>query len=276
MRLGAHLSIAGGWASVGEEAGALGLESLQVFTRSPKGGRARPVSAQEVAAMWERLAAIGCSPVVVHVPYFINAASAEPDKQRAAVELLVEDLHRAEGLQARYLVSHIGSRSGRAEADAAAVALAVFATALRAYAGPVQLLLENTAGGGELGSRFEQVAAFLDALGDVGFCLDTCHAFAAGYDLRDGAAVARTLQALLACVGLERLRAVHLNDSHFPLGSGRDRHAPIGAGEIGEDGFRALLGRAELAHLPGILETPVGTPGDRARELGILRKLRGS
>lgn len=271
MRPGLHVSIAGGWAAVGERARGEGCRALQVFSRSPRGGKAKPIDPTQVSALWTTLREGGIGPLVVHVPYFINLASPDEGIHAAAVELLAEELRRADALGAAAVVTHFGDHRGSGDAAGLSRVVSAVRAALDAAPGRAMLLLENAAGeGGECGTRFEELAAVIDQLGDdprLGVCLDTAHAFAAGYDIRRPEAARDLVGELLRLFGRDRLRCLHLNDSKAPLGARRDLHANIGDGEIGAACFEALCQMPELADLPGILETPDRTPGARAADL---------
>ncbi len=262
-------------------AASLGCEAVQVFSRSPRGGKAKPLEPQDVAVEMSVLAEKGIWPVVVHVPYFLNLASKDSDKQAYSVEVLAEDLRRTETIGGKYLVTHIGHKEKEESPDSPDVLARVLGSleqAFAAYDGPVKVLLENTAGQGqEIGSSFEALAALLQSLPSdrAGACLDTCHAFGAGYDIRGQAGVRNVLTAFDRTVGLDRLHAVHLNDSKGDLGSHVDRHEHIGEGKIGVETFAALVNSTLLPDdLPGLLETPVDDPGDGLRNVKKIKDLR--
>lgn len=259
----------------------LGCETVQVFSRSPRGGKASPLDPVDVSLMRETLEEHSIRPLVVHVPYFLNLASRDEGKRRVSVDILIEDLARTEAIGGKYLVTHLGHLSPDEASESpeavARVALSVN-EALETYRGPVKILLENTAGQGrEIGWRFEVLGAMLESLPQdrVGACLDTCHAFAAGYDLSSPPAVERTLREFDRLVGLERLGVVHMNDSRGDLGSHVDRHEHIGQGKIGSEGFRAILSTTLLPDdIPGILETPQDSPEADERNVKVLKGLR--
>lgn len=262
-------------------AASLGCESVQVFSRSPRGGKAKPLAPEDVAAMKKVLSEKGIYPVVVHVPYYLNLASTNSDTRAYSLEVLVDDLLRTETLGGKYVVTHIGHKEKDEppeSPDALARVLSSLKEALSRYDGPVKILLENTAGQGqEIGSSFEAIGALLGnlPLKKAGACLDTCHAFGAGYDIRGQSGVAQILTDFDGNVGLARLCAIHMNDSKGDLGSHIDRHAHLGKGKIGSDTFKALLLTPALpGDLPGLLETPVDQPGDDLANVEALKKLR--
>ncbi len=283
MRIGVHVSIQGNMATMAGKAVNLGCETVQIFSRSPRGGKARELPAEDVAGMKDILDRGGIEPLVIHAPYFLNLASSEDDKRKYSVDVLVEDLMRADTLGARFVVTHVGHRDpgedGHAPQALARSAQSIH-EALTRYSGPVKLLLENTAGQGrEVGSSFEAIASLLRVLPErrVAACLDTCHAFAAGYDLSSHKGVAYVLSQFDSCIGLGNLELIHLNDSKGDLGSHIDRHHHIGQGHIGIGGFAALINNDSLPpELPGILETPTDSPSADRDNVGLLKSLRRS
>lgn len=259
----------------------LGCETVQIFSRSPRGGKASALNSRDIEKMKEMFDRYAMWPLVVHVPYFLNLASADREKRLASVEILIEDLGRSEALGAKYLVTHLGHLAPGEEPESPQAIARVTGSiqdALDAYHGPVKILLENTAGQGrEIGWRFEVIGAMLENLpaDRVGACLDTCHAFAAGYDLASDRAVEATLREFDRCIGLARLGVIHMNDSKGECGSRLDRHEHIGRGKIGVEGFKAILGSALLPPgIPGILETPQDFPEDDQENVTMLKSLR--
>jgi deoxyribonuclease-4 len=280
-RLGAHVSTAGGLATAFARGRALACESLQIFVKSPNQWRGRPLAGDEVAAYAAEHAAGGAPPVVAHAAYLINLAAPDPEilaKSRAA---LADELSRAAALGLAGVVVHPGAHLGagiEAGLDAVARSLDAILAELP-DAGP-RVLLELTAGQGSvLGHTLEQLRAMRDrvaAPARVGYCLDTCHAFAAGYALDTAAGVDAFVGEADRLLGLERVECWHLNDSVGALGSRKDRHANIGEGAIGREGFRRLLATGALAATPMILETPLGDDElGHARDLATLRELAG-
>lgn len=264
-------------------AASLGCEAVQVFSRSPKGGKAKTLDPSDVAAARSVLSEKGVWPLVVHVPYFLNLATTDPEKRGYSLDVVVEDLKRTEALGGEFLVTHPGHKNPDEAADSPDVlarALANLEEILARYSGPVKLLLENTAGQGqEIGSSFESVAALVRNLPErrVGTCLDTCHAFAAGYDMRGKAGVRRILTTFDRAVGLKTLGVIHLNDSKGGLGSRIDRHQHIGQGEMGVETFRALVNSPLLPdNIPGLLETPNDRPDDDLRNVRAAKGLKAA
>ncbi|MCR4426300.1 MAG: deoxyribonuclease IV [Firmicutes bacterium] len=278
QKFGIHLSISGGFASAAARAVELGCDVLQVFSRNPRSLRSKPMEPDDVSAFRETLSAHGVSPCVIHVNYLINAASPKPDIYELSVAALAEELSRADALGAEYVVMHPGHHLGSGidpgiQRVARAIDLAFEQTNAQ-----TTLCLENMAGvGTEIGASFADLRRIIDAarVGDgLGFCLDTCHAYGAGYDVSTDRGLDRTIGEIDQTIGLARLKVVHANDSKGKLGSGKDRHEHIGLGFIGLAGFRVLLARVELASLPFILETPVDDPRDQERDLASLRSCR--
>jgi len=283
MRFGVHLSIQGGISKMAQAAVQLGCETVQVFSRSPRGGKAKPLDPVDISKSDALLKANDIRPLIVHAPYFVNLASIESSKRDYSVEVLSEDLHRAEVLGARFVVTHIGHKQKEEDdesQDALERALGSIREVLSSYSGPARLVLENSAGQGqEIGCTFEALGFLVKSLPPerVGACFDTCHAFARGYELSDPAKVESTLLSFDGIVGLERLDVVHLNDCKRGLGSRVDRHFHIGQGEIGLEGFRAVINSKLLPpDLPGIMETPKDSEDADKINLSTVRMLRGS
>ncbi|HVA65115.1 MAG TPA: deoxyribonuclease IV [Terriglobales bacterium] len=270
IRIGAHISSAGGVEKAAERAHALGCQALQIFTASPRQWRAAPVPAAKAEALRALRRSYQLGPLVVHANYLINLAGSNPEFHRRSLTAFRGELERAAAIGADYLVLHPGSGPlGRC--------LESLRQAAEGFAwGSLTLLIENTAGGGaHLGGDFGAVAALLDGLAGlpVGACIDTCHAWVAGYDLVSPAGYQATLQQLDELVGLARVPVFHANDAKAERGSHRDRHEHIGAGQLGRAVFRRLLRDPRLRGKAFILETPVDGPDDQARDLAALRQL---
>jgi deoxyribonuclease-4 len=261
LRLGAHESIAGGIYKAFDRAESVGCDALQVFVKPNRAWAVTPLTEEDVARFKRRAAETGIHPVVAHTSYLLNLASPEDDLWGRSIETLVLEMERCEVLEIPFLVLHPGHHVGAGEkAGLVRVARALGAAHAATLGFRVRILLENTAGqGSALGYTFKQLAWMLanTAQGErLGVCLDTCHLFAAGYELRTPEGYATTISAFDTVVGLDRLHALHLNDSKHDLGSGKDRHEHIGEGFIGLDGFRHILNDPRLDGLPGLLETP--------------------
>ena len=280
VRLGAHMSIAGGLPEAVARAISVGATALQVFVKSSSQWRARPLADGEAEAFRAATEAAGLvGHVIAHSSYLLNLASPDDALWERSAAAFVEELRRCRVLGIPWLVLHPGSHMGAGEE----AGLQRLVTALdRVLEAPgtegTGVLLEITAGQGRcLGGSFEQIARVLDAVrhpARVGACFDTCHALAAGYEFRDARSYAETFAHLDATIGLERVRAFHLNDSRGGLGSRVDRHAHIGRGEVGLDTFRLLLNDARFRGLPMVLETEKGEDLAEDREnLAVLRSL---
>jgi deoxyribonuclease-4 len=281
MRLGVHVSIAGGFGEAVERAKRLGCTTMQIFSRSPRGGPAAPIP-PELAQQFDRSRrAAGIQPLAIHSPYIINLASPDDRMWHQSLRLYQEEYARAATLRADYLVTHVGSHRGEGEAAGIARVAEAIARTLEKRSAPTMILLENTAGSGQgLGYQFEQLAAIREAArasARVGICLDTAHLFAAGYPIHTAEGLDEVLGAFDRAVGLARLKLIHLNDSKVPFDSRVDRHWHIGQGHIGPDAFRRIVTHSRLREVPFILETPkkdgrAGEADDR-RNLAAVRGL---
>jgi deoxyribonuclease-4 len=253
-----------------------GCDVFQIFSRNPRGWKIKDLSPAEADSFVTKLKRSGIGPVFDHMPYLPNLASPKDDMYRQSVETLTLELKRCDLLRIPYLVTHLGSHLGTGKAAGLKRIVEAVDGAFSAAENETMLLLENTAGTkNSMGSSFGDVAAIIDALDSeqVGVCLDTCHLFAASYELRTQGGLDRTIEDFDSSVGLERLRLVHLNDSKGGLGSRLDRHEHIGLGAIGLDGFKAILGHEKLRTLPFILETPIDSRRDDRENLNVVRKL---
>ena len=276
MRLGIHTKINKGFAKAVERLVHLNCNACQMFSRSPRGGKSRVLGQEEVKLFRDLCAESDINPVAVHIPYVLNMATSDPEMHEYAISMVKEDMARANMLGASYLVLHMGSHKGEGIEKGLAQVAKALNKALENYNDKTMLLLENTSGAGsEVGSTFEQLKQVLDELKTqrAGICFDTCHGFAAGYDLSGKAKVDAVLSKLDGIVGLSRLKLIHANDSMFPLGSTKDRHADIGSGHIGEEGFKAIFNHPSLQKVPFILETPADSDEDWERNLKAVRRL---
>ncbi len=250
---------------------------MQIFSRNPRGWTVKPLDKEDVLGFKKLREQWDIAPVFVHTNYLINLASSRPDLYTKSIEQFVIDLERAEALGAEYLVTHLGSASGREpqwmiDRVSGALNMAVKLHPLKAT-----VLLENTAGEkGDIGYEFEQIQEVLSRLKDasrVGICYDTCHGFAAGYDIRSRAGVEALAKKIKSTVGMERLKGMHLNDCLRDFNSRVDRHWHIGEGKIGPDGFKALLNHPAFKDIPKIMETPKDTEEDDPRNMKAVKSL---
>ena len=274
MRLGLHLSIEGSIDRVVDRAIEKRCNTLQMFSRNPRGWRSRKLDSQEVESFKAKLKQSEIQPVFIHTPYLLNLASPKEDVYRKSVEALKGELHRAAELDVPYVVTHLGSHLGHGKRSGFRRTVQAINNSFSKVENNVILLLENTAGmRNSMGSSFEDInhiASRIKHRARIGVCFDTCHAYAAGYDLVSQGAVNHTLQRFDETIGLKNLKLVHLNDSKGGLGSKLDRHEHIGMGKIGEKGFRNIL-KSTLGQLPLILETPIDK---RRNDVENLKKVR--
>lgn len=284
--VGCHLSISQGFEAMGRTALSIGANTFAFFTRNPRGGSVRELDLEDIARLRNLMDEHDFGPLVAHAPYTYNPCSAKERAREFALEAMGEDLRRMEALPGMYYNFHPGAHVGQG-AERGIELIADVLCQVMFEGMRTRVLLETMAGKGtEVGSRFEELAAIIERVetarpeltGYLGVCLDTCHVSDAGYD------IAHDLDGVLAefdrVVGLERLCAVHLNDSKNPVGAHKDRHACLGEGYLGStelgggwDVLAAVVNHPALAHLPFILETPNDLDG-YAREIAELRKLR--
>jgi len=276
LNIGCHLSSAKGFVNMGRTAVEIGAGTFQFFTRNPRGGQAKKQDPADMAAYAVLAREHGLGPLVAHASYTLNLCAANPDTRRFAIQTLRDDLDRVAALPDGTLYNlHPGSHVGQGMAAGIASIAAALDEAISEDRGTV-VLLETMAGkGSEVGGKFSELRAIIAAAARperLGVCLDTCHVFDAGYDIAgdlDG-----VLAEFDAVIGLERLRAVHLNDSLNPCGSKKDRHARLGEGHIGLEALARVVQHPRLRHLPFVLETPNELPG-YAREIALMRGLSG-
>ena len=278
MLLGAHMSVAGGVSKAFERAASIGINTMQVFTKNQNRWQQKPTPQKEIDRWFELQAQTGIGPVVSHAAYLINLGSPDDALWEKSADALVDELTRAEELGILGVVLHPGAHMSAGEAAGIARIAAGLDRAHAATRGYKTLtLIENTAGQGSvLGYRFEQLRAMLDGVAEparIGFCLDTCHAFAAGYDIRTPETYAETMAAFDQLLGLKRLKCFHFNDSKKGLGSRVDRHDHIGSGLLGLAAFGFILNDARFAGVPKLLETPKSE--DMHEDVENLTVLRG-
>jgi deoxyribonuclease-4 len=279
MRFGFHISISGGFSRVVERALERGCETLQLFSRNPRGWKYRPLNLDDVNAFRSHVARAQIHPVFVHLPYLPNLASPHKELYARSTETLCEDLRRSEALGAPYLIAHVGHRGHLSEEAAFDRIAEAINDAFRKVPNEIRLLLENTAGQGtEVGHSFMQLGGILQRIERkerLGFCLDTSHAFQAGYNLASLEGLNEAVEEFQEFVGLEYLRLLHLNDSKSALGSRVDRHWHIGEGHIGIEGFRHIVNHEAISRLPGIMETPRTNAHEDLRNMKVIRELVG-
>ncbi|MEM3451318.1 MAG: deoxyribonuclease IV [Nitrososphaerales archaeon] len=279
MLLGVHVSIAGSIDKAIDRAKELDCTTFQIFTRNPRGWIFSPLKQEEVDAFVKKARAYGFKLTVAHMPYLPNISSPLNETYKKSLEVLKAELSRCGQLEIKYLVTHLGSHLGKGLDIGLKRAIDACNESLFNVDNDVMLLLEITSGTrNSVGYEFEQIKSILDNIEQkdrVGVCFDTCHAFAAGYDLRNIRAVDETLNLFDKIIGLSKMKVVHLNDSRGKLGSHLDRHEHIGMGFIGEEGFRAILNHKAIRELPLILETPVDGRRDWLGNLKKVRELAG-
>ena len=269
---GCHLSASGGNAAMVKTALSIGANTFAFFTRNPRGSKAKKEDPEDGARAVELLKQENFGPLVAHGAYTMNLCTADPEARVFAASLLADDLRRMAALPGNFYNFHPGSHVGRG-LDAAVEDISAALRKALEPGYPVTVLLETMAGkGSEVGGRFEELKAILDATGDdtVGVCLDTCHVYDGGYDIvNDLDGVLREFDRV---IGLNRLKALHLNDSKNPFASHKDRHECLGKGSLGLETFRAIVNHPALRDKPMILETPNELPGYQ-EEIALLRSL---
>lgn len=269
--LGAHLTISGGLTKAAQSACEIGANTFAYFTRNPRGGAARTIPAEEVAAWREARVARGIGPTCGHMPYTVNLAARDARVQAFAKMVVAEDFKRVEAFDGEYMCLHPGSHQGDGVEAGIERVVDTLQASLPRESPTTMLLLETMAGwGSEVGSTFGELQTIIEALGSpptIGVCLDSCHLFAQGYDFRDKADILRLKAEVEATVGLDRVRVMHLNDSKFPVGAHKDRHEALGEGFIGREGIWNILTDPWLSSIPLILETPVDDPKEYGDEI---------
>lgn len=273
FKIGCHLSVAKGYAHMGKEAMKINAGTFQFFSRNPRGSKVKKLDPADLEALRTFLEAHHFAPLLVHAPYTMNPCSKDPQLRQLAADMMQEDLERLQAIPGQLYTFHPGSHVGQGIGTGIDMISEVLNQVLDKSL-KTTVLLEGMSGkGSEVGSRFEELKAILDQteLGSsMGVCVDTCHLYAAGYD------IVHDLDGVLASfdqiIGLDKLKAVHLNDSLTELGSHKDRHAKIGEGLIGTEAIAAVINHEKLRHLPFYLETPNELDG-YAAEIKLLRSL---
>lgn len=272
IKIGCHLSCAKGYAHMAEEAHQIGANTFQFFTRNPRGGSAKPMDEKDIAEFEQLCEKYEIDVILAHAPYTLNCCSAKPDIREFAIHTMKEDLGRMEYTPHQLYNFHPGSHVDQG----VEVGIQLIIQALNQVLDPNQtttVLLETMAGkGSEIGSRFEEIKQIIDGVKEkekLGVCLDTCHVSDAGYDIIHD--LDDVLQEFDEIIGLERLKAVHLNDSMNPPNSHKDRHQKIGEGTLGIQTFQTIINHPKLKKLPFFLETPNELDG-YAKEIALLKK----
>ena len=271
MYIGCHLSAAKGYAHMGKDALSIGANTFQFFTRNPRGARAKALDLDDVRALLELMDVNAFGTIVAHAPYTLNACSSDPHLRELARDMIADDLERMEHLPGNLYNFHPGSHTGQG-VDSGIVQIADMLNSVLRPGQRTTVLLETMAGkGSEVGGTFQELRAVLDLVDcqdKAGVCLDTCHVSDGGYD------IVSDLEGVLAefdrVIGLERLLAVHINDSLNPRGARKDRHAKIGEGTIGTEAIVRIIRHPKLCRLPFVLETPEDDAGHGA-EIRMLR-----
>ncbi len=280
MRIGSHVSIAGGIDKSPANAAKVGAEVFQIFSRSPHGGPIKPITPELIKSFQSEMKKYKLDTFYIHTPYFINLSSVKSNIYYGSISVVRQELDRGSLLGCKAIMTHLGSFGELTDEEGLDRVAKGISKVLEGYEGSTQLLLEISAGAGRVvGDTFEEIATILDdkrlAKYNIGVCFDTCHAFASGYDLRTEKDVEKTLKQFDKVIGLEKLIMVHANDSLAELGKHLDRHEHIGDGKIGLTGFGALTNHKILGNRDWILETPKDDPKDDPKNIALLKKLHG-
>lgn len=275
MKIGCHLSSSGGYLAMGQTAVSIGANVFQFFTRNPRGGAAKPIDKADVAAFNEYAAANGIGPILAHAPYTLNAAGAEERVREFAEMTMADDLRRLELTPGALYNFHPGSHVGQGAEKGIELISSMLKRIFDNFgsAPSTTVLLETMAGkGSEVGHNFEELRAIMDLSGlNLGVCLDTCHVWDGGYDIvgnLDG-----VLDEFDRIIGLDKLKAIHLNDTMNTLAAHKDRHEKIGKGKIGLEAFERIVNHPKLRDLPFYLETPCDLQGYK-EEIELLKGLQ--
>lgn len=277
MQVGLHVSIAGSIDKAVDNAVATECSAFQIFTRNPRGWAAKPLTSSDATNFKEKLAKtkIDRFATVAHMPYLPNLSSPEDDPFARSLDSLIDEAKRCSKLGIPYLVAHLGSHKGKGDEKGIEMLVKAFTKAAKDTSDDVMILLENTAGQkNSVGSDLDQLGSILSQLKPAkrfGICFDTCHGFAAGYDMSTEKGAATTLEKLDKAIGFEHLKILHLNDSKGELGSNLDRHEHIGLGHIGEKGLGYIIKAINRKKIPIILETPID---ERRDDVGNLKKVK--
>lgn len=275
MKIGCHLSSSGGYMAMGQTAVSIGANVFQFFTRNPRGGAAKPIDKADVAAFNEYAAANGIGPILAHAPYTLNAAGSEERVREFAEMTMADDLKRLELTPGALYNFHPGSHVGQGAEKGIELIAGMLKRIFNSFGSTpsTTVLLETMAGkGSEIGRNFAELRAIMDLSGlDLGVCLDTCHVWDGGYDIvgnLDG-----VLDEFDRIIGLDKLKAIHLNDTMNTFAAHKDRHEKIGKGKIGLEAFERIVNHPKLRDLPFYLETPCDLQGYK-EEIALLKGLQ--
>ncbi len=278
MKLGKHVSISGGLYRAIHRAEQIGCNALQMFVKNPRGWKGKKLNEEDCKKFKEERQQSDIDQVVVHSTYLINLASPKKELWNKSVNGLKDDYSRSVRLGADYLVFHPGSHTGGGVEEGIKNIARGMKRVLSEVSGDTTLLLENVEGSGtKIGSNFEELQAIISEGGfnkEVGICVDTCHAFSAGYDLRKETGLKKLLDDIDTNIGLEKMQIIHINDSRYELGSNKDEHAHIGKGEIGKEGIASVINHRSLEELPFILETPWFDDRDDDPDVDTIKDLK--
>lgn len=275
-KIGAHISVAGGIDKAPERAHAVACETFQCFTRPPQGGPAPKLTDEIIGSFRANMLTYGFESFYIHTPYILNFASLSNKTRHGSISIVREELERGSLLGARYVMTHVGSHKDQTQEEGIEKVSKGLSEVLDGYTGSAKLLIEISAGAGNiLGDTFEEVAAIMAGIkkheGFGGICYDTCHGFASGYDVRSKGALKKTLEEFDRNIGIQWLKLTHANDSKFDFNQKKDRHEHIGQGYLGEEGMRNILTSEPFLKIDWILETE---PDGRDRDIEILKKFR--
>ncbi len=276
MKFGAHVSAAGGLWNAPINAGAIGCEVLQMFSRPPQGGKPSPITEESAEQFKGEMKKNKIERAYIHTPYFINLASEKKSTVGGSIAVIREELERGTKLGCHAVMFHPGSAKDVGEEQGIKMVIDGLNRVMDGYEGSCQLLIEISAGAGMvMGDTFEEIAAFIDGAergSEIGVCFDTQHAFASGYDLRTKEAVDATFKKFDKLIGLKKMVASHCNDSMVDFEAHKDRHEHLGKGKIGLKGFEAIVKHPKLKHLDLLLETP--WDGGVEKDLAYLKTFR--
>ena len=272
--IGCHLSVTKGYHHMGKEALSIGADTFQFFTRNPRGGSAKAIDPEDANRLLTLMEENNFGPILAHAPYTLNPCSADERVRAFALEVFTEDLSKLEALPGTLYNFHPGSHVGQGIDHGIDLIVEILDKVMTGAQSTVILLETMSGKGSEVGSRFEEIRSIMDKakFGDqLGVCLDTCHVYDAGYDVVEN--LEGVLESFDKIIGLDRLKAIHLNDTKNPYNSHKDRHEKIGEGHLGIEAISRIINHPKLSHLPFYLETPNEVPG-YAEEIALLKRMK--